>query len=194
MSKYIKSLGVNFDISEALKEIHAHPELWDEITLRTAHKGVDYFHQSSDIWLRTNDLKNYDPLHPAEFVKDHHSVWYPSIEQLPAVKDLIFKVMTLVRGEELGGVLLTRVPVGGMIKPHTDSGWHQEYHEKFAVQIQGNYLQAFHFEDGSLSADPGDVYWFDNSFTHWVTNDSGEDRITLIISIKRSPDLDLRSK
>ena len=92
--------------------------------------------------------------------------------------------MAGVRGERLGGVLITRIRPGQICKPHTDPGWHARYYSKFAVQIAAAPEQAFHFEGEKLVTAPGDIYWFDNSHTHWVTNESEVDRITMIVCIK----------
>jgi hypothetical protein len=113
----------------------------------------------------------------------HDSVWYPECDVLP-VRDIVYPLMAAVRGERLGGVLITRIPPGQQCKPHTDPGWHARYYDKFAVQIKSAPGQCFHFHGESLAAEPGEVYWFDNAHTHWVTNDSTEERITLIVCIK----------
>ncbi|MNL70438.1 hypothetical protein D3C87_1954400 [compost metagenome] len=52
------------------------------------------------------------------------------------------------------------------------------------MQIAAAPGQAFHFENEKLVTVPGDIYWFDNSHTHWVTNESQSDRITMIVCIK----------
>jgi hypothetical protein len=92
--------------------------------------------------------------------------------------------MTMVDGERLGGVLLTRIKAGKSCYPHADPGWHARHYRKFAVQIQSAPGQFFCFEGERLEPMPGDVYEFDNSHTHWVTNDTEHDRITLIVCIK----------
>lgn len=178
----IYPLGVRLDVAPALAQIAAHPDVWNRQRERTAA----YAHSDvSDIWLRYNDFANFNGDMQA-FNAPHQSVWYPESHQLPAVRSLVFDVMRVVEGEQLGGVLITRIPPGGTVKPHIDGGWHAGYYAKFAVQLQGNERQAFHFEDASLSAMPGDLYTFDNSRLHWVTNDSDEDRMTLIICIRGS--------
>lgn len=71
------------------------------------------------------------------------------------------------------------------MSPHRDDGWHaQHFYEKYAVQLKGNQQQGFHFEGHTVRAEPGEVYYFDNSKTHWVTNESNEDRMTLIICVR----------
>jgi len=180
----IRSLHVAFDVSEAVKELESHPELWNQHTLRTdRYQGP---HGSvSDIWVRYNDWSNFKNDAHSFTQLPHESVWYPCVEVIPAVKELVFKVFRHVVGEELGGVLITRIPPHGEVLPHIDTGWHAEYYSKFAIQLKGNKDQAFCFETDELRPMPGDLYTFDNSKLHWVKNDSDEERITLIICIRR---------
>ncbi|MBT2322519.1 aspartyl/asparaginyl beta-hydroxylase domain-containing protein [Variovorax paradoxus] len=166
--------GLNVDaIQRALAE---HPELWDQRTDRTAPEGSPH-HGLSDIWARFAD--------PDTMQADgsHDSVWYPPADVLP-VRDMVHPLMYAVRGERLGGVLITRIRPGQVCKPHTDPGWHARYYDKYAIQIEATPEQAFHFEGESLVTRPGDVFWFDNAYTHWVTNDSQRDRITMIVCIR----------
>lgn len=111
-------------------------------------------------------------------------MWYPGSAKLPAVRKTVYDVMRAVEGDMLGGVLITKIPPGGRVEPHIDGGWHAGFYGKYAVQIKGNQDQAFCFEEAELRAEPGDLYTFDNSRLHWVTNDSDMDRITLIICIR----------
>lgn len=180
----IIDLMKRFDVTEVVAQLDAHPELWNQNTLRTdrydtPHAGI------SDIWVRFNDWANYDGDAHAFTMLPHESVWYPCIEKLPALKALIFEVFRYVVGDSLHGVLITKIPPGGEVAPHVDSGWHAETTEKFAVQLKGNDRQAFCFDGYELRPEPGALYSFDNSRRHWVKNDSDEDRITLIICIRR---------
>jgi hypothetical protein len=156
--------------------LQEHPELWNENTART--EPVDSPHHGlSDIWARWAPA-GVDGSQP------HDAVWYPCVSVLPIIP-IVRQLMTYVKGTRLGGVLITRIPPGGMCRPHTDPGWHARYYEKFAVQVTSAPGQKFCFDDEELEARPGDVYWFDNSHTHWVVNDSRYERITAIVCIKR---------
>ena len=183
MSPSIRLIRSGYDVSAAVSQLQAQPDIWNTHTLRTEA----YQHrQVSDIWVRYNDWANWDGDVQA-FNGPHESVWYPVIGRIPAVWSLVRRVMRDVGGRELGGVLITKIPPGGRVEPHIDHGWHARHYEKFAVQLQGNDRQAFCFEDAELRPQPGDLYTFDNSRLHWVTNDSDEDRMTLIICIRRDP-------
>lgn len=184
MNPPIYSLHERFDIAPLLAQIASHPDVWDRHSLR---KRAYVHAQISDIWVRYNDWKNFNG-DPAKFNEEHASVWYPVVTEIPAVKELCMDVMEFVQGVELGGVLITRIPPGGRVEPHTDSGWHASHYDKYAVQLMGNSNQSFHFDSCSLSAEPGELYTFDNSKTHWVTNDSDMYRMTLIICIRTNDD------
>lgn len=160
-----------------------HPHFWNRYTARRDLYGGPHS-QMSDMWIRYNDYANYDG-DMAKFNSEHVSVWYPEAYKMPAVMQLANEVFEYVGGKQLGAVLLTKIPPHGCIEPHVDGGWHASYYEKFAVQLMGNIWQSFRFENYSLSANPGELYTFDNSRTHWVTNDSDEDRMTLIVCVKR---------
>lgn len=187
---------------------------WNEYRLRTAYEAsphhVDDLWVRYRDWSEWIDIKRahqHKPLHGMETVDDctrlerlpyredfaiaqfvgesHESVWYPVIRSLPSLKSLIFETMRYFECERLGGVLITRIPPGGEVKPHRDGGWHATYYEKIAVQLKSAPGQAFCYADGQFECEPGTVYAFDNSQEHWVSNRSDVERITCIICVKR---------
>jgi len=177
----IHQLPLKYDVSKAVEQIDAHPELWNRYTLRTAEYGTP--HDVSDIWIRYNAWENYNG-NKQEFNGPHKSTWYPSIEILTEVKSLVLNLYDDLSAEKLGGVLITKIIPGGEVRPHVDEGWHASYYQKYAIQLKGNKDQCFHFEDSELCPEPGDIYTFNNSKLHWVTNESDKDRITLIVCIR----------
>lgn len=173
----IKLLGKHaFDVRAMQHALELHPKLWDQNTERTAPDDSPH-HGLSDIWARFAD--------PETMREDgsHDSVWLPPANVLP-VREMVFPLMNMVRGERLGGVLITRIPPGKQCRWHVDPGWHARYYQKYAIQIAAGGDQAFHFKEVSLVTEPGDLFWFDNSRPHSVTNDSAVDRITMIVCIK----------
>jgi len=170
------------DIGPAKIELEENAHLFGEFNARKeagpVHADMD------DIWLRYGDLT--EMLETGNFSKiaeEHDAVW---LKNLPSLKRLCFDVMALVDGERLGGVLITRLPPGGKIQPHRDSGWHAEYYDKYYVPIKNKRGAIFGFDCGIIEPDCGDVWAFDNAYMHWVENNSKEDRIAMIICIKQS--------
>jgi hypothetical protein len=173
----IRQLATGLDVGPLLKELAAHPEAWDEHKGRTGpgpHEGV------SDIWVRYRDISEFDPTNPAAFNEKHESVWYEVSKKIPSAISLCLQVSDLTGERRLAGVLITKIQPGGQVKPHSDHGWHAENTRKIAIQLAGNKQQAFCFEGIELRPEAGDVYEFCNQYLHWVTNDSDEDRITMI--------------
>lgn len=173
----IRKLSEGVNVAPLYWALQSHPELWDLHDGRTRDPGSPH-HGLSDIWCRFA-APGFTGAEP------HESVWYPCADVLP-VREHVYPLMAAVNGERLGGVLITRIPPGNEVKPHVDPGWHARYYEKFAIQIASAPGQLFQFEGESLETKPGDVYTFDNSHLHWVTNPTEYERITMVVCIRRA--------
>lgn len=173
----IKLLGEGLPVAPIYWALLNNPQLWNTHTARTEDPSSPH-HGLDDIWARYGDPARARDGNP------HDSFWYPAADAL-GIKKLCLHVMHYVEGVELGGVLLTRIPAGRECKPHVDPGWHARRYDKFAVQITSAPGQRFCFEGESLETKPGDLFWFDNQYTHWVTNDTPYERVTMIICIRK---------
>ncbi len=152
-------------------------------------EGESPHRESEDVWVRYNKREAVEscniPLtadHPANNI--HRPVWYPAYYQLPQIRPLVFDLMSLVEGEELGTVLLVKLAAGKTIYTHCDGGWSAGYYEKYFVPVQVVAGNVFQFPDGSFEPQIGDVYWFDNSVPHSYTNHSNQDTVMMIVTIR----------
>lgn len=175
--KKIALIGSGINVSGIYWKLLEHPEFWNEHTTRTEspdspHHGLD------DIWARFGEAER------AADGEAHDSKWYPSADAL-GIKQICYDIMHSVQGDELGGVLITRIPAGKRCKPHTDPGWHARRYQKYALQITSAPGQKFCFEGEELETKPGDLFWFDNQYLHWVENPTNYERITMIICIRK---------
>jgi len=173
----IERIASGLNVAPILWALQEHPELWNTQRARTEdprspHHGLD------DIWAR------YGEPGDAETGQPHESRWWPAADIL-GIRPMCHDLMRAVEGVELGGVLITRIPAGREVKPHTDPGWHARRYEKYGVQIASAPGQRFCFEGEDLETRPGDVFWFDNAYTHWVTNPTNYERITMIVCIRK---------
>lgn len=182
MSRGILKVAENIDVSLLHTALLRNETLWNRQKIRNVgpHRDAD------DIWVRCNDIRNLDPAHPELFMAPHDSVWYPEYDELHEIDRIVFPLMGVVKGERLGGILITRIGPGKMVYPHVDPGWHANYYDKYAVQVAGGPGQAFCFNDGFVESRTGDICWFDNQVPHWVVNQSTTDRITMIVCIRHS--------
>ena len=172
-----------YDVRGLQAQLAAQPHLWDTIRHRTEHPQSPH-REVSDIWVRYNPIENFHGDMQA-FNAEHTPQWYPVASQLSEAKRIAQHLSVELQALNLGAVLITKIPAGCQVYPHIDQGWHARTHEKFAVCVQGNDKQAFHFEGESLVTHPGDLWEFDNAYPHWITNDSSEDRISLIVCLRR---------
>jgi hypothetical protein len=171
------------DTTALMDQLNAHPEVWNTIKHRTANHASPH-REVSDIWVRYNPIKNYSG-DMGKFNSEHVSEWYPVVDQLPQAMALSLAIGIEFFAQSIGAVLITKIPAGKTCYPHIDQGWHARHYEKLALQVKGNHEQSFHVQDEVLRTEDGDLFAFDNSHTHWVLNPSDEDRITMIVCIRR---------
>lgn len=176
MSEKIRILREGLNVSWIHWNLMANPHLWNRHTARTApeespHLGLD------DVWVR------FGPEEEARTGRPHFSVWYPEADVL-GLKPFLRDLMHSVGKDVMGGVLITRIPAGASCKPHEDGGWHALHYEKFGVQIASAPGQKFCYDDVAIETKPGDLFWFNNQATHWVTNPTAYERITMIVCLK----------
>lgn len=178
----LEKIDIKFDVDWLRDSILMHEERWDTFNLRTNHPQSPH-REMSDMFLRYNARENFTG-DRAAFNERHDSVWWPDASLFPEAKEMTFDLMRHVEGEQLGMVLLTRLPAGKECYTHTDQGWHARHYDKYAIQIASNEDQYFYVGDDRLVAMPGECYRFDNSKPHGVVNNSDEDRITMIVCIR----------
>lgn len=174
----------SLNLANLKQEVNSLEKEFDKYNFRRTFPNSPHA-EMTDIWVRYNDVRPYIAKGSLDgFDNEHDSIWYPVIEHLPSLKGVVFDLMRLVEGERIGGILITKLPPGGSIQPHTDKGWHAQYYDKFFVPIQITKEATFGFEDGDINAEEGDAWWFDNSQVHWVTNNTDSERIAMIVCIR----------
>lgn len=173
-----------FDVTEAIDQLDAHPELWNHNPIRTSH---EIFTGTSDIWVRYRDPDELKS--PADYSVPHFAKFYPCWDILTALKPIVYRLMSDVGAVHLGGILITKIPPGGQIKPHHDrGGWHAEFYErKVYVPLRTNTKVINHCEEESVVMGLGDAWYFNNLVTHSVVNNGETDRITLIVCMRVEP-------
>lgn len=187
MPKMQKILSGVVVVEPLMQQIEENPDLWDRDTLRTSFYPNSPHREVSDIWLRYRSMDEFDPERPELFAGPHKSVWYPAETILTCAWGLIEPICKIVDCEELGGVLITKIPPGKQVYPHNDGGpWHPEYYaSKYLLLLKSAPGQVFSFEDEAHEGETGDLFIFDNRHTHWVVNNSDVDRVSLILAIKQ---------
>lgn len=164
-------------VQPCLLEVMRHTELWD-----TEHIRKHWIEHAPDIdvaeilvrYTRGNDE-----------VDELICEWKPAASLLSSVKELTRTVMASLRGEQLGRVILTRLPAGKVIPQHADIvGQYSKFFTRFHVPLQSDDAVIFECGDEQIHMAPGNLYWFNHGLPHRITNFSDSDRINLIIDMR----------
>ena len=150
--------------------------MWNAHSLRTTHPDSPH-KQVDDIWLRF-------AAPDSSVLDDCEAVNYLEWMQLPDAQNICLDLMRQVRGERLGRVLITRLAPGKSIAAHADEGECAAYYDRYHVVLQGLPGSIFRCGNESVCMQTGQVWWFQNSVEHEITNNSADDRIHLIIDVR----------
>lgn len=176
-------LNLKVDVTPLKMALKAKPHLYGKYNLRS--QGDSPHRETTDIWVRTNDVNPYLARGSmAGFTDKHDPVWYPVCQELQEINPIVAAIIKHVGGEALGTILITKLPAGGKIHPHMDSGWNAEYFDKFYVPVENRRGSIFNFKGSHIDPEIGKVYQFDNSKLHWINNDSDGDRVAMIVCIR----------
>lgn len=186
LKPHMRKLPFVASVCELNEQILDHPHLWDRFDLRT--RAEDSPHREvSDIWIKYRRQSEFDETQPEKFADMHQQIWYEAYYFLPAIKPIIRQLRAELGEFDLGGVLITKIPPGKQVYPHSDAGqWHPEYFDtKVLVLLSSAPGQRFCYENEMHEGNAGDVFEFDNRPVHWVVNDSDVDRVSLIFAIRK---------
>jgi len=182
--KHFLKIGEGIDVFPLKLALQICPSLWNENNQRKEFEGSSH-KVTSDIWIRYNDIKNLSQGYE-KFTSEHEAVWYPAYYKLPHLRQIIFGLMARCEATRLGGVLITKIPAGGKVLPHVDTGWHPEYYNiKLYVPIQSNMQCINRVEAEAVCMREGEAWYFDNTKLHSVENNGADERITLIICMRK---------
>ncbi len=184
--RHFRLISNQIDVAPLVSQIDSHPELWDQHRVRTEIEGGPFW-KTSDIWCRYRALAELTSI--PRFMEPHFAEWYPCVGVLPDAKKIALDLLSATRAEYLGGVLITRIPAGGRIKPHDDRGsWHAEFcNLKIYVPLKSNERCVNYCGGDSVVMEPGTAWEFNNLVTHSVVNDGDCERWTLIVCLRKEP-------
>jgi hypothetical protein len=179
MRRFLK-IADNVDVLPLLAQLHRLPDLWDRNPERRLYPGTPHA-AMTDIVVRY--MPEADVTMEARRA-EHRNVFWPAWHALPALRPLVMGLMARVEAVELGSILITRLPPGGQIMPHTDAGsWAPGYyHCKCHLTLAGAATVTCAGEECQFDA--GSVWTFDNLLIHAISNVGDTDRIVVIVSMR----------
>lgn len=184
--KFFLACGT-FDPEPLRMALQMRPYLWNRNPYRTTFEGTP-FNGMDDILLRYGRPEKHEGLvDPMACVDDLDLVNYDAWHALPEVHDLCFNLMRRYRGVSLGRVIIARLPMGGVIKPHADDYGAYAMRDnamRFHAVVQAMPGCLFHCGGETIQARTGEVWWFQHRATHSAENQSADDRIHLLIDME----------
>ena len=177
------------DVLPLLLAIKRRPDLWKEDTyLRDYPQGP--FGEIESIMLRfpEKSVKQTQAEVEAHLMThdQHENIDYPAYKVLHEARPLVMNLMARVGGERLGRVMINKIMPGGRIFPHCDTPSHCEYYTRFHLVLWGKPGAVIRCDTEQLDMQTGDCFWFNNALEHEVINNSGEERISMVIDIRTS--------
>ena len=162
-------------------ELARNEHLWDARPDRRLYAGTPHA-AMTDITVRYMPEADLTDLEVRR--REHRNVFWPAWHALPSLRPVVFGLMARVMAVELGSILITRLPPGKSIEPHSDAGsWAPEYYNtKAHWTVQGSALVTC--EDEACWFHTGAIWTFNNLLVHSVENQGDEDRISVIVSMR----------
>jgi hypothetical protein len=169
----------NLTVTPLLLELFHHPELWEGDDIRRTYSADSPHKATQDVLVRFSDTD--DP----NIGDQLQCEWLPATAHLPAAKELAMLLMRSYRGEQLGRVMITRLPPGKEITPHADTrGKYANFYSRYHVPLQSDPGCVFDCGEERVHMQPGEVWWFNGHLTHAVINNSSRDRLNLIVDLR----------
>ena len=179
MSQFVQIAG-GVDVVPVMLELHRAPELWDRDPDRRLYAGTPHS-AMTDITVR---YMPRDEITMEARGREHRNIFWPAWFALPALRPMVFALMARVAAVELGSILITKLPPGKMIEPHSDAGnWAPTFYNcKAHITLAGTAL--VRCADDACKFDTGTIWTFDNLLTHSIENVGDVDRIVCIVSMR----------
>lgn len=172
--------GVN--VVPLLQQLYSNQQLWGQDQIRKDYAKESPHKQVQDILVRFSDTadKGIGDCIQCE--------WKDPAFLLPAAKIMALAVMGMMAGEQLGRVLVTRLPPGKEILPHSDIiGKYAAYYTRYHIPLISDPGVSFHCGGDAVNMSPGTVWWFNGHTQHSVVNNSASDRLNLIVDCRIDP-------
>lgn len=167
-------------------KLQMRPGLWNRHPYRTTFEGTP-FGGMDDILLRHSRPEKHEDSDSMAVVNDLDVVMYDAWAEFPEVHDLVFNLMRRYRAISLGRVIIARLPMGGVIKPHADN--YGRYADRdngmrFHVVVQALPGCMFHCGDETIQTRTGEIWWFQHRQMHSAENRSADERVHLLIDME----------
>jgi hypothetical protein len=184
--RHFQQIAAGVDVGPLLFALHRHPELWNADRFRTTYPNTPHG-EVDDILLRFSDPAACNTVDTV--IGDDKPIWHPGATILPW-QPIVLDLMRRVGAYQLDRLMVTRLRPGARIAPHADNEGdyvNAAHRARFHVAVQGLPGSLYHNGDETVCMRTGEVWTFDPLLVHSVENNSGDDRLSLIVDLCLMP-------
>lgn len=180
-----KKLAEGLPTAPLLAAIDAHPEWWDEMTLRQDYPGSAHAATQSII-LRGTRCRGTDL---QRIFDDTTTEWWDrAFDVKEPLIDLMHSVMIpihnyLGRLAMPGRIIVARLPTGAKVAEHTDEGKYAESSMRLHIPLRTNRSCYLASGDEVCHLGEGELWWFNHRIPHSAYNLGDTERIHLILDV-----------
>lgn len=179
--KYFRLVDSGIDVSPYLEEIESNWDLWDFDTSR--QERVSKQRETKAITLRSHaDTAAADTRFRA--ARPIGYIGKPSelALKLPVISGWVDDLVAGCNGR-MGRAVMTKLQPEGVIYPHTDDGVYWLLRDRFHLVVKSPSGSQFKAGGEEVRMQEGELWWFDPTVEHEAFNESGDDRIHIIVDV-----------
>jgi hypothetical protein len=183
--KYFKKLADHLPVQPLLDILDAHPDWWEEMTLRQSYAGSAHHSTKSIILMGTQEKHDLNKI-----FDDCTTEPYPHMQEcFHALLPIVHAMQHACPGVHgLGRIIIARLPRDTRVDWHVDEGKYAESTHRLHVALRTNQWCEMAVEKGieleTQHFSTGELWWFNHRESHAFSNTGTTERIHLILDVK----------
>lgn len=175
-----KMVAQGIDVRPLLASLAEHAHLWSLDTRRQNFPGSPH-HETQAIHIRQQTTPSVDAVFNEIETQDAPA----GILLIESLFPLVRRILDAIgQNGDIGRVMITRLPPGGVITKHMDEGRYADHYDRFHLCLQADEDARFMCGGQLAGMMPGELWWFNHKQPHQVWNDGKVNRIHLIIDVE----------
>jgi hypothetical protein len=179
--KYFRKLADHLPVKPLLDILDAHPDWWEEMTLRQSYAGSAHHSTKSIILMGTQEKHDLNKI-----FDDCTTEPYPHMQEcFHALLPIVHEMQHACPGVHgLGRIIVARLTAGAEVDAHIDEGKYAESTHRLHVPLRTNMDSGLRCGDEITHFSTGELWWFNHRIEHSSYNWGEKERIHLILDVK----------
>lgn len=179
--KHLKLITKNIDVRALVSEIESNSELWYADTSR--QEKIPVQRETLAIALRCHaETAGEDSRVRRAKPLGYQGRPTPMSEKFPVTSEYVDELARSMSAT-MGRCVLARLEPNGTVYPHADDGLYWLLRDRYHLALKSVNGSRFKVGGEEVLMQEGELWWFDHTATHEAFNDSGEDRVHIILDV-----------